>query len=87
MSYRSLTRQPKRMLVFFEEDKTTCILPTNAVNKILGSNQALSDGAKVEVMYEKKLYEAQVLKLHGKSIFHPFFLEIHYKQLYIGFFP
>ena len=66
MSYRSLTRQPKRMLVFFKEDKTTCILPTNKVENIVGSNQTLYEGSRVEIRYEKKLYEAQVLKLHGK---------------------
>ena len=67
MSYLSLTRQPKRMLVFFEEDKTSCMLPNGDVNKrILGSNQTLSEGAKVEVDYEKERYEAQILKLHGK---------------------
>jgi hypothetical protein len=42
-------------------------LPTGDVNKrILGSNQTLSEGAKVEVDYEKELYEAQILKLLGK---------------------
>ena len=66
MSYRSLTRQPKRMLVFFKEDKTTCILPIGNVKRILCSNQTLTEGAKVEVDYENKLYEAQILKLYGK---------------------
>ena len=65
MSYLSLT--PKRILVFFEEDKTSCMLPTGIVKRILGSNQTLSEGAKVEVDYEKELlYEAQILKLRGK---------------------
>jgi hypothetical protein len=66
MSYRSLTRQPKRMLVFFQEDKTTCILPTSKVRRILESNQTLWEGAKVQVEYENKLFFAQILKLHGK---------------------
>ena len=70
MSYRSLTRQPKRMLVFFDEDKTTCIIPTSRVEKVIGSDGTLSEGSKVIVNYERKHYEAQVLKLHGKVKLH-----------------
>ena len=54
------------MLVFFKEDKTTCILPTNKVENIFKSNQTLYEGSRLEIRYEKKLCEAQVLKLHGK---------------------
>ena len=54
------------MLVFFMEDKTTSILPTKKVEKIIGSSKTLFEGSLVEISYEKKLYEAQVLKLHGK---------------------
>ena len=66
MSYRSLTRQAKRMLIFFDEDQTTYILPTSKVKRIFGTNQTLLEGSKIEVSYERKLYTAQVLKLHGK---------------------
>ena len=66
MSIRSLTRQPKRMLVFFEADKTTCVLPTNRIKNILDQNKELTEGSRVEILYEKELFEAQVLKLHGK---------------------
>ena len=67
MSYRSLTRHAKRMLVFLDEDQTTCILPTSKVKRIFGTNQTLLEGSKIEVSHERKLYTAQVLKLHGKG--------------------
>ena len=39
MSARSVTRQSKRTLVFFDADKTTCILSTRKVKNILDANQ------------------------------------------------
>ena len=54
------------MPIFFDEDQTTCILPTSKVKQIFGTNQTLLEGSKIEVSYERKLYTAQVLKLHGK---------------------
>ena len=52
--------------VFFTEDKTTCILSTKKVEKIIGSTKTLFEGSRVQISYEKNLYEALVLKLHGK---------------------
>ena len=54
------------MLVFFDADKTTCILPTSKAKNILDANQTLSEGSRVETLYENELFEAQVLKLLGK---------------------
>ena len=67
ISLRSTTRSPaKRMLVFFEEDKTTAILNTSKVKQIIGGNK-LEDGAIVVVEYDNADYEALVIKLHGKK--------------------
>jgi hypothetical protein len=41
-------------------------LPTGNVKRILGLNQTLYEGAEVEIKYKKELYEAQILKIHGK---------------------
>ena len=57
------------MLVLFDADKMTCILPTNKVKSIIGGNQILSEGSRVEILYEGDLFEAQVLKLHGEFYF------------------
>ena len=62
MSLRTLTRlPPKRMLVFFPADETTSILPTNKTK-----SKHVEEGETVIVEYEKKDYEAIILKLHGK---------------------
>lgn len=70
MSLRGITRAPpKRMLVFFEADKMTSILPTSKVKKVLGEGSKLEDGANVIVEYDKVDYEAQIIKLHGKIFY------------------
>jgi hypothetical protein len=44
------------MLVFFEEGKTLCMLPTGNVKRMQGLNQTLpGEGAQVAVDYETKL--------------------------------
>ena len=54
------------MLVFFEEGKTLCMLPTGNVKRMQGLNQTLpGEGAQVAVDYENKIYDTQILKLHG----------------------
>lgn len=66
MSSRDKTRATaKRMLVFFEEDKTTCILATKFVKRIIGGSNKLTDEVQVMVNYEGQEYRAVIIKLHG----------------------
>ena len=65
MSVRELLCLPKRMLVFFAIDESTCILDTNKVLKVLEGENVVED-ALVLVKYGKEELEARVLKLHGK---------------------
>ena len=66
MSQRLAKRIPKQMLLFFNEDKSTSMLNTNKVLKILNGESKLHEGCSVEVDFDGVSYEALVLKLHGK---------------------
>ena len=67
MTSRDKTRaSAKRILVFFKDDKSTCILGTKFVKRITDGSNKLADGAQVMVDYEGKEYQAVILKLHGR---------------------
>ena len=70
MSSRETTRvsTAKRMLVYFKTDKSTCILGTKFIKRIVDGN-TLIEGAVVMVDYEGQEYQATIIKLHGKSSF------------------
>jgi hypothetical protein len=56
------------MLVYFETDKSMCILGTKFIKIIVGGN-TLIEGAAVMIEYEGQEYQAAIIKLHGKSSF------------------
>ena len=67
MAFRGLLRQPaKRMLVFFNVDQTTAVLETTKVKEVLQGDK-VQEGATVLVEFGKDVFEASVVKLHGKS--------------------
>ena len=67
MAFRGLLRQPaKRMLVFFNVDQTTAVLETTKVKDVLQGDK-VQEGATVLVEFGKDVFEASVVKLHGKS--------------------
>jgi hemin uptake protein HemP len=49
------------MLVYFEIDKSTCILGAKFIKRIIGSN-ALIEGAAVMIDYEGQEYQADRLQ-------------------------
>ena len=66
MAFRGLLRQPaKRMLVFFNVDQTTAVLETTKVKDVLQGDKV--QGATVLVEFGKDVFEASMVKLHGKS--------------------
>ena len=67
MAFRGLLRQPaKRMLIFFNVDQTTAVLETSKVKNVL-QGKKIQEGATVLVEFGKEIFEASVVKLHGKS--------------------
>ena len=54
------------MLRFFDIDKTTLILETNKIVEI-NNAEKLEEGVTVVVKFGKDEFEANVVKLHGKS--------------------
>ena len=67
MAFRGLLRQPaKRMLIFFNVDQTTAVLETSKVKNVL-QGEKIQEGATVLVEFGKEIFEASVVKLHGKS--------------------
>ena len=68
MAYRGLLRQPaKRMLILFNVDQTTAVLETTKVKDVLQGDK-IQEGATVLVEFGKEVFEASVVKLHGKSM-------------------
>ena len=67
MAFRRLLHQPaKRMLVFFNVDQTTAVLETTKVKEVLQGDK-VQEGATVLLEFGKDVFEASVVKLHGKS--------------------
>ena len=67
MSQRLADRIPKRMSVFFGEDKCTSILNTSKIKRIVSSGESKArEGITVEVDYGGDSYEAQIVRMHGK---------------------
>ena len=67
MVYRGLLRQPaKRMPLFFNVDKTPAVLETTKDKDVLQGDKI--QGATVLVEFGKEVFEASVVKLHGKSM-------------------
>ena len=85
MSSRDKTRATaKRMLVFFEEDKSTCILGTKFVKRIIDGSNKLTDRAQVMVDYEGQEYRAVIIKLHGTYSIVSFTLISNINQMLIA---
>jgi hypothetical protein len=57
------------MLVYFEIDKSTCILGTKFIKRIIGGNALIEGAAVYMIDYEGQEYQATIIKLHGKSFF------------------
>ena len=53
------------MLVFFNVDQTTAVLETTKVKDVLQGDKV--QGATVLVEFGKDVFEASMVKLHGKS--------------------
>ena len=62
-----------RMLVYFEIDKSMCILGAKFIKRIISGN-ALIEGAAVMIDYKGQEFQATIIKLHGKSLY-----SIYYK--------
>ena len=54
------------MLVFFNVDQTTAVLETTKVKEVLQGDK-VQEGATVLLEFGKDVFEASVVKLHGKS--------------------
>ncbi len=68
MAYRGLLRQPaKQMLIFFSVDQITAVLEMAKVKAVIQADM-IQEGATVLVEFVKEIFEANVVKLHGKSI-------------------
>ena len=62
-----LRQAAKRVLVFFNVDQTTAVLETTKVKNV-SQGDKIQEGATVLVEFGKKVFEASVVKLHGKSL-------------------
>ena len=54
------------MLILFTVDQTTGVLETTKVKNVL-QGKKIQEGATVLVEFGKEVFEANVMKLHGKS--------------------
>ena len=57
----------KRVLVFFNVDQTTAVFETTKVKNV-SQGDKIQEGATVLVEFGKEVFEASVVKLHGKSL-------------------
>ena len=68
MSLRRLLKVPKYALFYFDSDKTTSIVPTKNIKKVISGDNT-SNGSKVVVLYGKEQLKATILGVAGKKTF------------------